>query len=117
VSKTHVDLRCGRRLTVNEAKIILEALDHVGVNMPKLRAKLTEAIMLATHTCAKAPGSVACAVCGEVPENTARVTAMRSKRFRETLATSAADNRKEEARQKEIALRTKPSLRLAKEPQ
>lgn len=41
--KSHLDLRCNRRLTVNEGQVILDALDQCGVVAKGLREKLRAA--------------------------------------------------------------------------
>lgn len=59
----YVDLRCSRRLTVAEARTVLQALDAAGVEAKGVRAKLGAAITLATHRCDTANKGL-CSVCG-----------------------------------------------------
>lgn len=62
--KTHIDLRCSRRLTVREGRLILDALDFAKVNSHAIKTKIAEAILLATHTCNR-KNKGKCDVCGE----------------------------------------------------
>lgn len=59
--KSHLDLRCNRRLAVNEGQVILDALDQCGVVAKGLREKLRAAMALAVHEC---PPCGKCPVCG-----------------------------------------------------
>ena len=104
----YVDLRCSRRITVDEARLILDCLDSAGANAKRLRAKLTAAVTLATHTCVGYP----CAVCGQSEEMVARVRKRRAKDFQERLQSSAQAMRKARAAAREDALRTPPMLKF-----
>lgn len=111
VSK-YVDLRCSRRVTVDEARLILDCLDFARANAKGLRAKLTAAITLASHDCVGSP----CAVCGQQPDMVARVRKRRAEDFQRRLKDSAGTMRKARAAAREDALRTPPALKFVPKP-
>lgn len=106
----HLDLRCSRRLTVNEGRLILDALDSAGANAKPLRAKILAAITLATHEC---PPEGRCAVCGQHGEQVSRMRERRAKDFQESLRNSEAAMAMARTRAREHALRSPAHLKLA----
>lgn len=99
----HIDLRCERRLTVNEARIVLAALEGVSPTPKLLIAKLADAVMRATHKCT---GRL-CPVCKRKPSD---VAAMRKRRAKDLMDRLAA-SRKLDA---ELCARRRANLSLAK---
>lgn len=121
MSTAYVDLRCSRRLTVAEAELLLDCMESAAVHQHasapsaaarRLRAKLIEAVRLATHDCV----GTKCVVCGRYPEQRARERRKKGKEFKRRLADSAALMEKmERARvrdSRERALRNPPALKL-----
>ena len=115
MSPTYVDLRCSRRLTVVEAKLLLDCMESAAAPSAaarRLRAKLIEAVMLASHKCV----GPKCVVCGRYPEQHACERREKSKEFKRRLADSAALMEKmDQARAwdlRECALRNPPALKL-----
>ena len=112
--KSHLDLRCSRRLTLQEGRVILDALRFARVENRRLIAKLEEAVTMASHTCNKAWHG-RCSVCRQDPAAAARIRTQQAEAFREARARSAVVDRREKNRQREQELRTPrttPALRL-----
>ena len=110
----YLDLRCGRRLTLQEGYTILDALDFAKVPAKGLRMKLVEAITMATHACDRRHGGK-CSVCGSTPEQVAALRKRRGDDFRERLEAAKRLDSKLTARARERAMRSPPPrLRLIK---
>lgn len=109
----HVDLRCSRRLTVQEAKLLLVLLDGAsGREATNARAKLMAAVVLAEHKCV--PGKDGpCNVCGEYPDNKRRVAKRRAETFQRSLREAINRERVERAQRMEEMMRNPPELKLA----
>ena len=109
----YVDLRCSRRLTVNEAKLLLVLLDNAaGREATNARAKLMAAVVLVEHKCV--PGvDGPCNVCGEYPGAKQRVAKRRAETFQRSLMDARSRERVERAARAESLLRNPPDLRLS----
>lgn len=108
MSKTHLDLRCRRRLTVAEGRTILAALDSAGVANVRLKAKIDEAIALATHKCDKRGPRGLCSVCNNFASSVKRIREMRAEDFKKAIASGKEWEQKERARRREESLRSPP---------
>lgn len=112
----YLDLRCRLRLTVQDGYHILDALDHTGAEPKRLRAKIQAAITMATHSCDRIGSRGMCSVCGQSRDAVAQTRQRQARDFVERLSKSKAMQAKEDARQRELVLRSPPpALRLAKE--
>ena len=107
--KSHLDLRCARRLTVAEGRLLLDLLSDVA-GAKRLRVKLAAAVDLATHTCNTHGRNGDCSVCG--PWGADRVRENRAREFKRRLEVSEREHRERIARSKADALFTPTSLRF-----
>lgn len=107
----HLDLRRSLRLTVNEGREVLAALDAASMPAKNLRAKLCRAIELATHTCSAKRGG-RCSVCNEYPEMRRRVKERRASDFKQALRRGEELHRKIKLASKEDAMRNPPALKF-----
>ena len=108
----HVDLRCSRRLTVNEAKLLLVLLDGAsGRGATNARAKIMAAVVLVEHKCV--PGKHGhCNVCGEYPGIKRRLAKKRAEVFQRSLLDAKSRERVERSQRLEGLLRNPPELRV-----
>lgn len=110
--KKFLDLRCSRRLTVEEGRVVLAYLeDAVGDVGCSAAGKLIAAIELATHTC---PPAVVCPVCGgknrmeqRLREQKALQKLKKTPELEKAKLAVVADARRE-------ALESRPPLKLTK---
>lgn len=110
--KKFLDLRCSRRLTVEEGQALLDALpDEASPAAETAYTKILLAIQLATHTC---PPAVVCPVCGgknamerRLRERAAVVRLKKAPELEKAKRAVVADARRE-------AMESRPPLKLTK---
>lgn len=109
----HLDLRCSRRLTVEEGRLILAALEQHAQGRSRAGAmrKIQEAIELAIHQCdAKNRGK--CSICGGTPRERMNLRRHRAKLMVENLDRARVRQRQVTAADRLHGMLNPPRLRL-----